>query len=157
MRKDDLIRLRHMLEAAREAVSFATQTYHSLGNLLSKDRKRWKDAEKAYEKSLELRTDKKYKGQVLASWANLLSKSDDSTAQDLAEKKALDGLRLDPGNPWTNGVCYRVLAELYERRGEIKIAVDNYQLLLKTDRELRRWNFARKTESKIAELRRLLS
>ncbi|HEY3275673.1 MAG TPA: tetratricopeptide repeat protein, partial [Syntrophorhabdaceae bacterium] len=132
------------------------QVYHSLGNLLSKDKERWEEAELAYDTSLELRTEGKYKGQVLASWANLLSKFNDSKAEDLAVKKALDSLRLDPGNPWTNGVCYRILAEIYEKRHEINNAIDYYELLLKTDIKLRKWAFVERIEFKIAQLRKLL-
>jgi|GEM_PF-6492251 len=49
------------------------QAWHSLANLLSKDRRRWAEAEDAYRKSLELRHQSEDKAQVWHSLGNLLS------------------------------------------------------------------------------------
>src|ERR1035437_2658735 len=109
------------------------QVWHSLGNLLTKNRARWQDAEGAYDKSIELWPNREHEAHVGASYANLLSKYGDREADDRAEKVALSSLENDAGNPWTNGVCYRVLADIYERRGDNHGAINALQSLMETN------------------------
>jgi tetratricopeptide (TPR) repeat protein len=70
------------------------QVWHSLGNLLSKDRPRWKEAEAAYRKSLELRESPEDQGQVWHSLGNLLSK--DRSRWKEAEAAYRNSLELNP-------------------------------------------------------------
>src|SRR5581483_9422804 len=51
------------------------QVYHSLGNLLTKERRRWPEAEQAFRKSIELRRGDAFgEAQTWHSLGNLLSK-----------------------------------------------------------------------------------
>jgi tetratricopeptide (TPR) repeat protein len=97
--RSDAARAEHAL---RDSIAWRTdpahrgQVWHSLGNLLSKDRERWSDAEKAYKKSLGLDADPVSQGQTWHSMGNLLSKDHKRwpEAED-AFQKSLD-LRTDP-------------------------------------------------------------
>jgi len=133
------------------------QVWHSLGHLLTKDPTRWRDAEDAYQKSLELRHDAPHQSQVNASLANHLSTFHESEADDRAENVALRGLELSRGDPKTSGVCYRVLADVYERRGDFTNAINALESLMKTNRQLGERKFERSIRNRIASLRRSAS
>lgn len=130
------------------------QVWHSLGNLLAKDRRGWPEAEEAYQRSLELRHDAPHQGQVRASYADLLSKSRLPDADGRAEQLALRSLDLDRGNPKTSGVCYRVLADIYERRSDFPKAIDALKSLKETDRRLGKRGFEENITGRIAALSR---
>ena len=99
------------LNLLRDAPSQA-QVWHSLGNLLANNHRRSREAEEAYRKSIDLDPLDSGKAHVGASLANLLSKYREPEADRRAEDLALHSFELDRGNPWTNGVCYRVLADV---------------------------------------------
>jgi tetratricopeptide (TPR) repeat protein len=131
----------------------AGQVWHSLGNLLTNDRHRWQEAEDAYNKSLALRPGQVAdEAHVNASLANLLAKYHQPEADDRAEQLALRSLELDRGNPWTNGVCYRVLADVYERRSDFPNAINALKSLLETDRRLGKHKFQQSITDRIAAL-----
>jgi tetratricopeptide (TPR) repeat protein len=129
------------------------ETLHSLGNLLSKDRRRWDDAEQAYKMSLELKTDPSHKAQVLASWASLLVKYNDPVSFNRAEQFASQSLTLDPENPWTGGICHRVLADVFESRGDFDKAIKQLEALMKTDRQLGKKGFEKKIRERIERMK----
>jgi hypothetical protein len=56
-------------------------------------------------------------------------------------------------NPWTNGVCYRVLADIYERRGASRNAINALESLMETDRQLGKRKFKQDIRDRIATLR----
>ena len=70
-------------QAMRDSIRWNADPYdqgivwHSLGNLLAKQRHRWDDAEKAYAESLELLRDPADQGQTWHSLGNLLAKQRD--------------------------------------------------------------------------------
>ena len=130
------------------------QIWHSLGNLLAKDRLRSREAEEAYDHALTLLRAERDRAQVLASLASLLSKYQEAETDDRAEQFALRGLELDQGNPWTNGICYRVLADVYERRGDYTNAINALESLMETDRRLGKHKFKQSIRNRIASLRR---
>jgi hypothetical protein len=86
--------------------------------------------------------------------ANLLSKKQEPEADGRAELLALRSLELDRGNPWTNGVCYRVLAEVYERRRDCPKAINALKSLQETDRRLGKRGFEQSITDRIAALSR---
>ncbi|HEX5720130.1 MAG TPA: tetratricopeptide repeat protein [Thermoanaerobaculia bacterium] len=129
------------------------QVWHSLGNLLSKDRTRWPEAENAYRRSLELNTNFKSQGQVHASWADALMKVGGPPAFEQAEKLALKARTLDPRNPTTCGVANRVLADIYEARGQIEDAIAALEALQETDRQLDNRKHHDRIQTRIQELR----
>ena len=131
------------------------QVYHSLGNLFSGNAQRWDEAQEAYRKSVELRHDPEDKGQVYASWADMLVKTGAPAGYTRAVELASKGLKLDPKNPRTGGVCHRVLALAYENLGETKKAIEQLEALKETNRQLGLTKFAAEIDRKIAELRRL--
>ena len=132
------------------------QVWHSLGNLLSKDRSRWKEAEAAYGKSLELRESPEEQGQVRASWADGLMKLSDPSVYDDVEEHALAAQRLDPGVK-TRGVTSRVLADLYEARGQWPEAVAALEALLEADRLLHHSRFESVNRQRIDRFRRKIA
>lgn len=130
------------------------QVWHSLGNLFTKDEARWKDAEDAYRESLNLLHDASSQGQVGASFADFLSKLHSAEADDRAEQLALRSLELDRQNPKTSGVCYRVLADVYERRSDFPKAISALKSLQETDRRLGKRGFEQSINDRIAALSR---
>lgn len=130
------------------------QVWHSLGKLLAKDRRRLREAEEAFEKSMELHGYESGKAQVAASLADFFSKYRDPKADAKAKQLALYSLKYDPGNPWTNGVCYRVLADVYERRGDNQSAINALESLMETNRQLGERKFEQSIRDRIATLRR---
>ena len=144
---------RESLTLLHDAPSQA-QVWHSLGNLLTKDERRWEDAENAFNKSLELWHDRESEAHVDASLANLLAKKQEPEVDGRAELLALRSLELDRGNPWTNGVCYRVLADIYERRGDFPNAINALKSLQETNRRLGERKFQQSIADRIAALSR---
>ncbi|NTU49744.1 MAG: tetratricopeptide repeat protein [Desulfobulbaceae bacterium] len=128
------------------------QVWHSLGNLLSKDRRRWNEAENAFNKSIELWPNLEHQAHVDASLANLLSKKEEPETDGRAERLCLSSLKHDQGNPWTNGICYRVLAKIYERRGDFPKAIDALKSLQETNRQLGERKFQQSITDRIASL-----
>jgi len=164
------------------------QVWHSLGNLLSKDRNRWAEAEDAYRKSLDslhqpeheaqvwhslglLLTNQKklaaaeeayghsfdlsdptWRGRVRASWADALVKLGRSEAYDRVEAYALEAQRLDPDGLKTRGVASRVLADLYEKRGDREKAISALKTLLETNRALGHEKYQVKIRERIDRL-----
>ncbi|MCP4106627.1 MAG: hypothetical protein GY749_14005 [Desulfobacteraceae bacterium] len=141
----------------RDDPSHEGQVWHSLGNLLSMDRKRWAEAENAYNKSIQLRDDLRYKGQVYASWADGLFKSDTPENYDKAEEFALKAFSLDPENPKTCGVANRVLANIYEFRGDVAKAIEMLEALMETDRKLGKTKYKERLQARIDKLRKQIS
>lgn len=135
----------------------AAQVWHSLGNLLTKNPARWSDAEDAFNKSLELWHNRESEAHVGASLANLLSKYHEAETDARAERLAQRSLEIDRGNPWTNGVCYRVLADVYERRRDFPNAIRALESLMETDRRLGKRGFEQNILDRIANLRRSAS
>jgi tetratricopeptide (TPR) repeat protein len=132
------------------------QVWHSLGNLLSKDRSRWKEAEAAFRKSLELDPSHDSQGQVRASWADGLMKLGDPSVYDDVEEHALAAQRLDP-RPKTRGVTNRVLADLYEARGQWAEAIAALEALQETDRLLHYSRFESVNRRRVDRLRRKIA
>jgi len=128
------------------------QVYHSLGNLLARDRNRWREAEGAYEQSIQLKTSLEEKGQVYASWADMLSHSTATADLESSTKYAKLALNYDSSNPKTCGVCYRVLAIVYEKLGKFQKAIDALNSLLRTDAQLGRRKFESRIRERIADL-----
>jgi tetratricopeptide (TPR) repeat protein len=157
-----LVKDRHRLGEAEEAYKTSlrslnaaqdqAQVWHSLGNLLAKDLHRLPEAEDAYNKSLELWNDTESEAHVGASLANLLSKYRNPQADNRAERLALRSLEIERGNPWTNGVCFRVLADVYERRGDNRRAIEAIKSLIETDRRLGGGKFNQINRDRIAAL-----
>ena len=94
-----LVRDRRVAEQAlRDSVQWnedprhRAEAYHSLGNLLAKDRRRWPEAEDAYRASLNLLHDAPSQGQVWHSLGNLLAK--DRRRWPEAEDAYRESLRL---------------------------------------------------------------
>ena len=94
-----LVRDRRVAEQAlRDSVQWnedprhRAEAYHSLGNLLAKDRRRWPEAEDAYRASLNLLHDAPSQGQVWHSLGNLLAK--DRRRWPEAEDAHRESLRL---------------------------------------------------------------
>lgn len=148
---------RKSLELRPDAPLDHAQVWHSLGNLLMKEPSRWRDAEDAFNKSIELWPDREHEAHVDASLANLMSKYRNEEADDRAEQLALRSLDIDRGNPWTNGVCYRVLADVYERRQDYTNAINALESLMETDRRLGKHKFEQSIRNRIAVLRRSAS
>lgn len=130
------------------------KVWHSLGNLFMKDERRWEDAEDAFDKSIELWLVREHEAHVGASLANLLSKKQEPETDGRAVVLCLNSLKHDQGNPWTNGICYRVLADIYERRGDFPKAIDSLKSLLETDRRLGKPKFQQRTAERIETLSR---
>jgi tetratricopeptide (TPR) repeat protein len=130
------------------------QVWHSLGNLLARDRDRWPEAEGAYTKAMELMQEPADWAQVAASFANLLSKYHSQDADRRSEELAGRSLVLDAKNPWTTGVCYRVLGDVYERRGDYPAAIRALESLLETNRKLGIRKFDQRIQNRIARMRR---
>jgi tetratricopeptide (TPR) repeat protein len=158
----DRRRFREAEEAIRRSIQLnpepnsAAQAWHSLGNLLTKVESRRPEAEDAYQQSLDLWHDRSREAHVGASLANLLSKHHTRQADSRAERLALRSLQLDRGNPWTASVCNRVLAEIYERRGDLPRAIQALEALVRADSQNKKRNFVQQSESRIAELRQRL-
>lgn len=148
--------IRRSIELNPEPFS-AAQAYHSLGNLFTKDSTRWRDAEDAFNTSLELWHDRESEAHVGASLANLLSKYHEVEADDRAEQLVLRSLEIDRGNPWTNGVCYRVLADVYERRGDYQKAIKAVESLIENDRKLGDTKYMQRRQDQLARLRQSLA
>jgi tetratricopeptide (TPR) repeat protein len=129
------------------------QVWHSLGNLLSKDRRRWGEAEEAYRKSLELDPTPEHQGQVLASLAGALMKRGDPGVYDQAEEYALEAQRRDPRGLKMRGVTNRILAKLYEARGEWEKAIAALGVLQETNRRLGIREHEERIQQRIDELR----
>jgi tetratricopeptide (TPR) repeat protein len=130
------------------------QVWHSFGNLLSKDQNRWAEAENAYRRSLALRHDPEHQGQVKASWADALIKVVGRPAFEQAEGLALEAQSLDPRNPHTCGIANRVLAKVYEERGQISEAIAALEALQETDRQLGKREHRKRIQDRIDKLRR---
>ena len=86
--------------------------------------------------------------------ASHLSKYHEAEADDRAEQLALRSLEIDRDNPWTNGISYRVLADVYERRGDNQSAINALESLMETNRRLGERKFEQSIRSRIANLRR---
>jgi len=167
------------------------QAWHSLGNLLSQDRRRWAEAEEAYRKSLkflhqpehkaqvwhslgllrtrqrklpaaeeayghslDLRSDPTWRGRVRASWADALMKLGGSEAFDRVEAYALEAQRLEPNGLKMRGLTSRVLADLYERRGDREKAISVLKVLLETNRALGHEKYQARIRERIARLQK---
>jgi hypothetical protein len=92
--------------------------------------------------------------QVGTSFADFLSKCHSAEADDRAEQLALRSLNLDRRNPWTSGICYRVLADIYERRGDFPKAINALESLMETNRRLGERKFQQSITDRIAALSR---
>jgi tetratricopeptide (TPR) repeat protein len=131
-----------------------SETLHSLGKLLFKFPRRRREADAALEQSFTLDDTPKGKAQVLATWAAALAELNETESDKRAEEYAVKGIELDPHNPRTSGICYRVLAGVYERRRDYPKAIEAAEGWKKTEETLGAWNFAERTQSKIDELKR---
>ncbi len=129
------------------------QVWHSLGNLLARDRQRWSEAEAAYQQSLDLISDPQGQGQVYASWADGLSKQSSDGNEETIVELAQQALELDPRNPRTAGVAYRVMANAYEKVGEFRKAIDALELLIENNRRLDIQRFTQELRDRIEGLR----
>lgn len=127
--------------------------WHSLGNLVSKARARWPEAENAYRRSFELDNRSEGRGQVRASWADALMKVGGPPAFEQAEKLALEARTLDPRNPMTCGVANRVLADIYEARGQVDDAITALEALQETNRQLGNLKHLDRIQSRLQKLR----
>jgi len=90
------------------------QVWHSLGNLLAKERSRWNEAEGAYNESLSLLRDPGDQGQVLHSLGNLLARERSHFSE--AENAYRNSLALDP-SPQGRGQVWHSLANLLAKMG----------------------------------------
>jgi tetratricopeptide (TPR) repeat protein len=138
----------------RRDPSHQGQVYHSLGKLLLEIPERWEEGESALEQSLELDDDPIHQTQVLATWAVALSELNVPESDVRAEECAMRALELDPNGTVTRKVLSRVLARVYERRGDYQKALDAYKAWKEADEKLGAWKFARQAEAKIKELTR---
>ena len=143
---------RSSLELLRDPRDQA-QVWHSLGNLLAKDGRSWSDVEEAYQTSLTLRHDPHHQGQVLASWADAADKMRTPRGDQIAEKKAKAALRTDPDNPYTAGVCWRVLSWVYEHRRDYAQAADAVEALIGANRRADVHGHEAHNTSRLARLR----
>lgn len=126
---------------------------HSYGNFLAEDSTRWSEAERAYQESLDLLVSKGDKAQTLADWSRLLARFDTAQGSSRAEEYALKGLKLDPKNPKTSGICYQILADIYEARGDNNKAIWALKGVIETDRRQGKKQYEKELQNKLAELR----
>jgi tetratricopeptide (TPR) repeat protein len=134
--------------------SHRVQVWHSLGNLLSEIPDRWDKAEEAYEKSLELDDDPASRAQVYLSWANALSKRQMTEERsDRIEEFALKARSLS-SHPKTRGISYRLLADVYEYRGQLQKAVESLWGLYIMNSKLGIEKFQEEIRDRISRIRK---
>jgi hypothetical protein len=75
-------------------------------------------------------------------------------ADDRATKLLLQNLERDRSNLKSRGICLRVLADLYERRGDFPNAINALKSLMETDRRLGKRGFEQNITDRIAALSR---
>lgn len=126
---------------------------HSLGKLIGKDRRRWREAEHAYRESMRLDPHEMGRAHVAASLASLLSKYRDKSADAEAKQLAEFSLSVDSTNRWTAGVCYRVLADVYERNRDYPKAIEAVNSLIENDRKLGDTRYWQRRQNQLARLR----
>lgn len=142
----------------RRSSADKAQVLHSKAKLLShvKNKARWHKAKEAYEKSYQLDPHVAGKIKVLTSWADLLLKSENPKDWEDAERFAQEGLKLDGGNLKTRGMCNRILASVYEKRGDFLSAIKSLEIAEETCRILNNRSAARNIRTKIEQLRNRL-
>jgi len=129
------------------------QVLHSFGKLLFKMHDRRDEAESVLEESFRLQqNDPEGQAQVLGTWAVALSEFGDDKDDLQAEEYALRGIELAPNNLQTRGVLYRVLARIYERRGDYEKAIKACEGWKEANVKLRNRKFAKDAQAKIEDL-----
>jgi len=132
------------------------QVWHSLGNLLSRQSPRWKEAEEAYHKALQLLPTPDDQGQVYASLAGAIIKRQDSPSYAQAEEYLHYSLSLRPRVPRHRSTVYGLLARLYETSGRHHEAIEALGAAIEADREVRNWPLLRDRQARIEKLCRKL-
>jgi len=115
MVRDRGIAERALLDAIEwgESGGHRGEVWHSLGNLLSRQPARWKEAEQAYDESLRLLHDPRDRGEVWHSVGNLLSRQPGRSRE--AEEAHHESLRL-LRDPQDQGLVWHSLGNLLGRQ-----------------------------------------
>ncbi|MDT5123750.1 MAG: MalT-like region [Acidobacteriota bacterium] len=134
------------------------QVLHSIGKLLSHDKNkaRWPEAKNFFKRSYKLDPNVAGKVKVLTSWADLLLKSGDRKDWSEAERFARECLKLDEDNSKTKGMCNRILARVYEKRGDLTKAIESLEIAEETCHQLNNKRLAQNIRVQINRLRKRL-